>query len=117
MSKDNIDLVYGDAGHETLEYYRNKSDGFLGRHYPIVYATADDPIHNFGIDVDLNKLQFSGTTQVEHTLGVSQQTYGWLALLGAVGASGLGSGWLLKLLGLFVRPRSRKMRSTDKEQE
>ena len=57
------------------------------------------------INLEIGELTF--VTNVGRTLGVSENTYAVLAVLGAVLASGLGSGWLIKLFAtLKYRSRS-----------
>jgi hypothetical protein len=80
----------------------------------LVATNAQPTLQESGWDINLSKPAIRGKTLVVKTLGVSSATYENLALLGAVGSSALGSGWLISLIG-YLWSKFRKKRSSESE--
>ena len=59
------------------------------------------------VAMNLKNGELTFETDVVRSLGVGEKTYTVLAILGAILASGLGSGWLIKLL-VTLKYRSRR---------
>jgi hypothetical protein len=51
-----------------------------------------------GYDIDLSRGHLGAQTTVLRTLGVSEETYTWVAFIGAILSSALGTGWLVQFL-------------------
>lgn len=68
------------------------------QHVPVRLDANSPKLVSQNYDIDLSRGRLGGRTTVVNTLGVSQNTYAWLALFGTVAASALGSGWLVQLL-------------------
>jgi hypothetical protein len=83
----------------TRPWLSSDDEALWRRQHVIVRLDADSPKLDSEIyDVDLSRGRLGGRTTVVNTLGVSQNTYAWLALFGTVAASALGSGWLLQFV-------------------
>jgi hypothetical protein len=87
--------------------WSSSDDEVLWRQHQVtVRLDANSPkLVSQNYDIDLSRGRLGGRTTVVNTLGVSESTYAWLALFGAVAASALGSGWLVQFVA-WVRKKA-----------
>jgi hypothetical protein len=62
---------------------------------------------------DLASGQITCTTEIVRTLGVNENTYLILAIVGTIASGALGSGWLFKLFELLSSYRKRTLSEDD----
>jgi hypothetical protein len=83
------------------------ADGFSPGY--VVYVDNKNLIarNQDGFIADLGRMQISGDIDVVRTLGVNESTFQWLAIIGAISSSALGSGWLISALAPLLRALAR----------
>jgi hypothetical protein len=89
-------VLGGDLG--SLEYRRPA---------PLLMLSATKPrLHVEPFLVDLARGTITTQVNIVGSLGVSEHTYTILAIIGTTLAGGLGSGWLVQLVGWIIRRRN-----------
>lgn len=69
----------------------------------VVLDTESPKLAYKGYDIDLSRGRLSTQTTVVQTLGVSAESYAWLAVIGTILTTALGSGWLIQLLSWVAK--------------